>query len=165
MRCVARGAPDAVVLGQPVYDASVPSSRLVGRYATHVWVWIETLSFDIRDSMCGFRVYPLDAACGLIDTVALPTRMDFDIEILVRLHWRGLRFIGLPTRVVYAVGGLSHFDVLWDNVRISRSHARLAFGMLLRAPMLLGRKLVRASRAVRGAAQPASAGEPREDAR
>ena len=65
---------------------------LYGRYLTHVWVWIETLSLSIRDSMCGFRLYPLDAACALIDSVDLPTRMDFDIEILVRLHWRGLAF-------------------------------------------------------------------------
>ncbi|MEK6298019.1 MAG: glycosyltransferase family 2 protein, partial [Paraburkholderia tropica] len=34
--------PRAVVLGQPVYDESVPKARLYGRYLTHVWVWIET---------------------------------------------------------------------------------------------------------------------------
>ena len=141
----ARAAPEAVILGQPVYDDSVPKSRLYGRYATHVWVWIETLSLDIRDSMCGFRVYPLDAVCALIDRVKLGTRMDFDIEILVRLHWRGLRFVGLPTRVVYAPDGLSHFDVLWDNVRISGCHTRLATGMVPRLPMLLGRKIWRTS--------------------
>jgi predicted LPLAT superfamily acyltransferase/GT2 family glycosyltransferase len=139
----ARGQPGAVILGQPVYDESVPKARLYGRYATHVWVWIETLSFDIRDSMCGFRVYPLAAVCELLDEVRLGTRMDFDIEVLVRLHWRGLRFVGVPTRVVYAEGGLSHFDVLWDNVRISGCHTRLATGMVLRLPVLLGRKIGR----------------------
>ena len=51
--------PLAVIAGRPVYDHSVPLGRLVGRYATHVWVWINTLSFSVRDSMCGFRVYPL----------------------------------------------------------------------------------------------------------
>ena len=115
----ARAEPHAVILGQPVFDESVPRSRLYGRYVTHVWVWIETLSLSIRDSMCGFRLYPLDAACALIDSVDLPTRMDFDIAILVRLHWRGLAFHGIPTRVTYAADGVSHFDVLWDNVRIS----------------------------------------------
>ena len=89
-----RRAPSrgAVILGRPVYDESVPKSRLYGRYLTHVWVWIETLSLTIRDSMCGFRLYPLDAACALIDSVGCRTRMDFDIEILVRLHWRRLAF-------------------------------------------------------------------------
>jgi glycosyltransferase involved in cell wall biosynthesis len=51
----ARAEPGAVILGRPVYDESVPKSRLYGRYLTHVWVWIETLSLTIRDSMCGFR--------------------------------------------------------------------------------------------------------------
>jgi predicted LPLAT superfamily acyltransferase/GT2 family glycosyltransferase len=139
----AQRAPGAVVLGRPVYDESVPKSRLYGRYATHVWVWIETLSFEIRDSMCGFRVYPLEAVCTLLDEVRLGMRMDFDIEVLVRLHWRGLRFVSVPTRVVYAQDGLSHFDVLWDNVRISGCHTRLATGMVLRLPVLLGRKLLR----------------------
>lgn len=138
----ATAKPHAVVIGRPVYDASVPKSRLYGRYLTHVWVWIETLSFTIRDSMCGFRMYPLDLACELLDAVALPTRMDFDIEILVRLHWRRAEFISVPTRVTYAPDGLSHFDVLWDNVRISRSHTRLVAGMLARLPMLLANKVL-----------------------
>ena len=137
----ARAHPRAVILGRPVYDASVPKSRLYGRYLTHVWVWIETLSFAIRDSMCGFRVYPLDLACALIDSVKLGTRMDFDIEILVRLHWRRVPFVAIPTRVIYAAGGVSHFDVLWDNLRISRTHTRLVAGMLWRLPLLLMRKL------------------------
>jgi predicted LPLAT superfamily acyltransferase/glycosyltransferase involved in cell wall biosynthesis len=134
-------APDAVVLGRPVYDESVPKARLYGRYLTHVWVWIETLSFAIPDSMCGFRLYPLEPTCALIERCALPTRMDFDIEILVRLSWRALRFVTIPTRVTYAPGGLSHFDVVRDNVRISKSHTRLVAGMLVRLPILLARKV------------------------
>jgi predicted LPLAT superfamily acyltransferase/glycosyltransferase involved in cell wall biosynthesis len=134
--------PGALILGRPVYDESVPKSRLYGRYVTHVWVWIETLSLEIRDSMCGFRLYPLDAACALIDSVRLGTRMDFDIEILVRLFWCGMRFESIPTRVTYAADGVSHFDVLRDNVRISATHARLVFGMLWRAPLLLGRRVL-----------------------
>ncbi|WP_179402103.1 glycosyltransferase family 2 protein [Burkholderia guangdongensis] len=138
----ARATPDAVILGRPRFDESVPKARLYGRYLTHVWVWIETLSLDIPDAMCGFRLYPLDAVCRLIDSVSMPTRMDFDSEILVRLHWRGLAFRTIPTRVVYPADGVSHFDVLWDNVRISASHTRLVAGMLVRAPLLLARRLM-----------------------
>ncbi|MGC5801726.1 glycosyltransferase [Ralstonia pseudosolanacearum] len=148
----ARDHPEAVILGQPVYDATVPKARLYGRYLTHVWVWIETLSLDIRDSMCGFRVYPLALACALIDEVALPTRMDFDIEILVRLHWRRTRFVAIPTRVTYAADGVSHFDVLWDNIRISQSHTRLVAGMLVRLPLLLANKARPRQRADQAAA-------------
>ncbi|CAB3765489.1 glycosyltransferase family 2 protein [Paraburkholderia humisilvae] len=136
----ARAAPAAVIIGRPVYDASVPKARLIGRYLTHLWVWIETLSFTIRDSMCGFRIYPLASACALIERVALPTRMDFDIEILVRLYWRRAAFRTIPTRVTYAADGVSHFDVWSDNLRISRSHTRLVCGMVVRLPMLLAHK-------------------------
>lgn len=138
----AQAEPDAVILGRPRFDDSVPKARLYGRYLTHVWVWIETLSLDIPDAMCGFRLYPVDAVCELIDTVSMPTRMAFDSEILVRLHWRGLAFRTIATRVVYPADGVSHFDVWRDNVRISASHTRLVAGMLVRAPMLLTRRLI-----------------------
>ncbi|MBN3726779.1 glycosyltransferase family 2 protein [Burkholderia sp. Ac-20379] len=146
----AQAEPGAVVLGRPRFDASVPKARLYGRYLTHVWVWIETLSLDIPDAMCGFRLYPLDAVCRLIDDVGLPTRMCFDSEILVRLHWRGLPFRTIATRVVYPEYGVSHFDMVWDNVRISTSHTRLVFGMLMRAPWLLARRLAGPRGAARG---------------
>lgn len=135
--------PQAVICGTPVYDASVPKGRLYGRYATHVWVWINTLSFAIQDSMCGFRVYPLQPTLALIDTVAIGRRMDFDVEILVRLYWRGVEVVNQPTRVHYPADGVSHFRVLRDNLMISRMHAKLFFGMLLRLPLLLWRKVAR----------------------
>jgi glycosyltransferase involved in cell wall biosynthesis len=133
--------PDALVCGTPIYDASVPKGRLYGRYLTHVWVWINTLSLTIRDSMCGFRVYPLAPTVALIDSVKLGKRMDFDVEVLVRLFWRGMRILNQGTRVHYPADGISHFDVLRDNVRISRMHAQLFCGMLLRLPLLLWRKV------------------------
>ena len=68
-------------------------------------------------------------------------RMEFDPEIAVRLVWGGTEVINLPTKVTYPTDGVSHFDVLWDNVRISGMHTRLFFGMLVRLPVLLWRKL------------------------
>ncbi len=132
-------APQAVINGKPIYDESVPKGRLYARYLTHVWVWINTLSLEIADSMCGFRLYPLTPTLQLMDSATIGRRMDFDTEILVRLYWRGLRVHNLGTRVRYPADGVSHFQVWLDNVLISRMHARLFFGMLLRAPLLLGR--------------------------
>lgn len=137
----ATAAPQAVINGTPVYDASVPKGRLYGRYLTHVWVWINTLSGDIRDSMCGFRVYPLAPVIALLNAEPMGLRMEFDPEILVRLHWRGVPVLGVETPVRYPADGVSHFDVWRDNLRISKMHARLFFGMLWRAPRLLWRKL------------------------
>ncbi|MFA5938393.1 MAG: glycosyltransferase family 2 protein [Sinimarinibacterium sp.] len=138
---LARAHPQALVTGVPEYDASVPRSRLYGRYVTHVWVWINTLSLHIRDSMLGFRVYPLAAALQVWRTQAVGRRMDFDTEIMVRMYWDGTDVISMPTRVTYPADGVSHFDVLRDNIRISRMHARLFVGMLWRLPRLLLRKL------------------------
>src|SRR6185437_13838801 len=62
----ARVQPGALVCGAPIYDASVPRARLYGRYVTHACVWLETLSLAVRDSMCGYRLYPLAATCAEI---------------------------------------------------------------------------------------------------
>lgn len=137
----ARLRPDAVICGCPVYDESVPRGRLYGRYATHVWVWINTLSLDIRDSMCGFRVYPLAPLLPLLAAASVGRRMDFDSDIMVRLHWRGVAVVNQPTRVTYPRDGVSHFRLWRDNVQISAMHARLFLGMLVRSPLLLWRKV------------------------
>lgn len=135
----ARAAPGAVIAGRPVYDESVPALRLYARYLTHVWVWINTLSLAIRDSMCGFRVYPVAPVLALARRRRLGLRMNFDIEILVRLYWDGLAIVNLPTRVGYPDDGVSHFKAWTDNVLISRLHMTLFFGMLPRIPSLLVR--------------------------
>ncbi|BBZ89608.1 TPA: glycosyltransferase [Enterobacter asburiae] len=132
--------PDALISGQPIYDDSIPRSRLYGRWVTHVWVWIETLSLQLKDSMCGFRVYPVSPTLRLAARETLGKRMDFDTEVMVRLYWQGNTSIFLPTRVTYPHDGLSHFDALKDNVRISLMHTRLFFGMLPRMPGLLFRR-------------------------
>jgi glycosyltransferase involved in cell wall biosynthesis len=138
--------PQALVSGYPIYDESVPAARRYGRYATHVWVWINTLSFSIRDSMCGFRVYPLAAARQVWTRHRMARRMDFDIEIMVRMFWNGVDVVDFPTHVTYPQDGVSHFDGLRDNVRISLIHARLFLGMLKRLPLLLMRTLERRHR-------------------
>jgi len=138
---IARERPEAVVCGTPLYDRSVPLGRRIGRYATHLLVWINTLSFAIRDSMCGFRVYPLAATVAMLDEDAPGKRMEFDIEVLVRLYWRGVPIANRPTPVTYPDDGVSHFRLWRDNLLISGMHARLFLGMLVRAPVLLARRL------------------------
>lgn len=137
----AAARPAALIAGCPVYDESVPKVRLYGRYLTHISVWINTLSLDIKDSMCGFRVYPLPPLVALAQRRALGEHMDFDTEVLVRLYWDGMQVVNLPTRVHYPSDGVSHFRLVRDNILITRMHLTLFLGMLLRAPQLLARKL------------------------
>ncbi len=131
--------PDSLILGQPAFDDSVPAKRLYGRWFTNLWIWINTLSFAIADGMCGFRCYPLLAVDSLLKSTTLGQRMDFDIEIVVRLYWLGLDVINIDTEVRYPVDGISHFKMLQDNLLISKKHAQLFFGMLWRFPQLIMR--------------------------
>lgn len=135
-----RAHPDALISGAPVYDQSVPRARRVGRWVTHLWVFVETLSLRITDSMCGFRVYPLTACLALLDHESVGRRMDFDTDIMVRLFWRGVPPIMVSTRVTYPPGNTSNFDVLSDNLRITWMHTRLVLTMLWRLPHLLAHR-------------------------
>jgi glycosyltransferase involved in cell wall biosynthesis len=131
--------PEAMITGLPRFDASMPRNRYYGRYLTHVWVWINTLSFSIQDSMCGYRAYPLAPCMALIESIPLGDHMDFDTEILVQLYWQEVPILSVPVRVRYPEDGISHFRLREDNILISLMHARLFFGMLRRLPALLQR--------------------------
>jgi len=139
----ARAAPTSVVIGHPRFDSSIPAGRRIGRYLTHFWIWIETLSFDISDSMCGFRVYPIEAVLPLLSLRWLGRHMDFDPEILVRLHWQGTPIRELSTRVIYPPDGRSNFRIFEDNALITAMHTRLVLGMLWRLPGFIGKLLIR----------------------
>ena len=137
----ARAHPDALVCGQPVFSADAPRARLYGRRFTNFWVSVHTWSTGLPDAMCGFRVYPLASTVPLIERSRLGSRMDFDIEVLVRLHWLGVPVRWLATVVSYPEGGVSHFRIRRDNALITRAHTLLFLGMLARTPLLAARKL------------------------
>lgn len=133
----ARRHPGTLVSGRPVYDASIPKSRLYGRHISHFFARLETLSRGLDDAMCGFRVYPVAESLAVANEETVGARMDFDTEIMVRLHWRGVISRFVPVRVTYPEDGISHFDVFADNWRITKMHARLCAGMLWRSPRIL----------------------------
>lgn len=133
-------APDAIVCAEPIYGADAPKSRLYGRKITNFWLVINTLSFDIKDGMCGFRIYPVAATFDVIENEKIGDFMDFDAELLVRLHQQEASFIWVPTPVAYAQDGVSHFRAWRDNVLISKMHARLFFKMLGQLPRRLKKR-------------------------
>lgn len=132
--------PKAMISGHPIYDYTAPKARVYGRKLTNFWVAIETLSMTITEAMCGFRIYPLQAVDTILQTTNIGSRMEFDIEILVRLFWQGTPIKFISTKIIYPTTGLSHFHMLHDNYRITAIHTRLVFGMLRRIPQLLIRK-------------------------
>lgn len=137
-----RARPAALVCGHPVYDGTVPAARLRGRAIGNFWVRVNSLSPAVKDSMCGFRVYPVGTMMRLLAHCRPGLRMDFDCEVLVRLLWEDIPVVNRPVRVTYPAGGVSHFRAFRDNAAISWMHTRLFFGMLVRLPRLLKRKNV-----------------------
>jgi len=139
----ARRSPEDLVLGYPVFDETAPRARRYGRWISRFFVWLEICSLAIRDPLCGLRCIPLQAALRVLDRVQCGDRMDFDTEFAVRLVCDGLRVTNVPTRVRYFANGISHFDMVRDNLRISWLHTRLVFEMIPRAPLLMRRRLWR----------------------
>jgi len=132
--------PDAIVSGLPVFGDDIPRARMNGRKVSLFFVRLETLSMQLKDAMCGFRVYPVAATTDLCLTSAIGQRMQFDLEVLVRWVWRGERVAYAPTAVCYPDDGRSHFRMLRDNIQISWMHTKLVVGMLVRSPLLIYRK-------------------------
>jgi glycosyltransferase involved in cell wall biosynthesis len=139
-----QAAPAAMILGNPVFDASAPRLRVRGRKISNWWANLETLWAGIGDSLFGFRVYPAAALIGVMRAQLWMRRFDFDVEAVVRLSWRGIEPINLPAAVRYfsaAEGGVSHFNYWRDNVLLTWMHFRLFWGFVLRLPLLAQRRL------------------------
>jgi GT2 family glycosyltransferase len=119
--------PDALVLGAPIFDDSAPFHRLHGRKLSQGIVWLETMSFAVRDPLCGFRCIPLGATLPVLDAAHTGDRMDFDPELVIRLVRAGVPVVNVPTEVAYHEGGTSHFRMLEDNLLIAWAYVRLAF--------------------------------------
>jgi glycosyltransferase involved in cell wall biosynthesis len=135
--------PDAMILGVPVFDRSAPRLRVAGRRVSNSFVKLETLG-AVRDSLFGFRVYPIAPLRAVMDGTRWMRRFDFDPEAAVRLCWRGLPVVNAPAPVRYfrpEEGGISHFRYVRDNALLTWMHLRLMTGFLLRLPLLLARRV------------------------
>jgi glycosyltransferase involved in cell wall biosynthesis len=140
---VAEEHPDCIICGQPEFDKSISKLRYYARYITLSLSWLESLSTQIRDALCGFRLYPLQAVVTMFESSKPGKRMAFDPEILVRAIWADIELKFIPIKVIYPEGGKSHFHYVRDNVEISWMHTRLIVGMILRLPAILSRNLAR----------------------
>lgn len=130
-----------IICGKPTFSDDAPKARVYGRRVTDFWTALETLSLQIKDGLCGFRVYPLDQIDRVMDRYYVGPRMDFDTEILVKAVWADVPLKFLETQVIYPPGATSHFHYLRDNLVLIRLHTRLMLGMLIRLPWLLGKKI------------------------
>lgn len=128
-----RESPDAMVLGKPSFGPEAPLERLLGRKLSIGLTHLQTLGPVIGDPLFGFRIYPLAPLQSVMDDTRTARRYDFDPEVVVRLFWLGVPVINLPAPCRYLTreeGGVSHFNYLRDNVRMTRLHLRLIAELL-----------------------------------
>ena len=118
--------PDALILGTPIFDDSVPWHRLHGRKLSQFVVWMETLSTQVADPLCGFRCIPLNLAIQILGRHRMGDRMDFDPELIIRMVRAGVSVVNIPTCVRYPESGISHFRMGKDNLLIALAYLRLA---------------------------------------
>jgi glycosyltransferase involved in cell wall biosynthesis len=147
-----RSAPESMILGEPLFDASAPRVRVFGRRISNWWTNLETLWAGIHDSLFGFRVYPIAPLERVMRAHPWMRRFDFDVEAAVRLCWLGVRPINLPAAVRYFrsdEGGVSHFNYLRDNVLLTWMHLRLVLGFVLRLPLLIAHRRTTPNNVVR----------------
>jgi glycosyltransferase involved in cell wall biosynthesis len=133
----AEAFPESMICGKPVFDQSVSKLRFYSRYITLYLVWLETLSTEIQDALCGLRLYPLNDSMISVKNAVSGKRMAFDPEILVRAVWAGIPLNYVPVKIAYPEDGKSHFRYLRDNLQIAWMHTRLIAGMLIRIPRLV----------------------------
>lgn len=139
----ARENPSKLICGYPEYDESVPTRRKNGHKFANTWCAIITWSGKITDSLCGFRIYPIEPTYRFVSKKIFDKRMGFDLEILIQLFFAGVELEFYPVKVTYPSDGISNFHAFRDNVRISLVFTKLFIKMIFISPILLWRKIFR----------------------
>jgi glycosyltransferase involved in cell wall biosynthesis len=122
------GAPDALVMGRPVFGADAPWLRIVSRQLSNVGAALLTAR-SVGDALFGFRVYPIAALLAAMQASPGMQGFDFDPEAVIRLVWAGVPLIRVVTPVRYlsrTEDGVSHFRYGRDNLLLARMFLRLA---------------------------------------
>ncbi len=110
---------------------NVPWTSRFGRGFSNFWVWVSG-GPKVTDSQSGFRLYPLPEALGL---EVAAKRFQYEVEVLVKAHQKGIPVLEAPVQVVYQRGAerISHFhpwkDFLRNSATFSRLIIRRIFGM------------------------------------
>lgn len=127
----AQAAPWSLIIGaRKLGGENVPEISRFGRRFSNFWVKYET-GKGIADSQSGFRLYPIfQVQCLTLRR----KRYDFEIEVLIRLMWKGVDVEEVEIDVHYPPPEkrISHFRKFRDNARISWLNTQLVAVSLLR---------------------------------
>ena len=110
--------PNAIIIGARNMDqSSVPGGSSFGNKFSNFWFRVET-GINCPDTQSGYRLYPLMLLKGMN---FFTRKYEFEIEILVRAAWKGIKVESVPVTVYYAPKEtrVSHFRPYKDFIRIS----------------------------------------------
>jgi len=117
---------DAIIIGaRNMNQDSVPGKSSFGHKFANFWFKVET-GINAPDTQSGYRLYPLQP----LRTMKFFTRKyEFEIEVLVRSAWKGIKIESVPVSVYYAPKEtrISHFRPFKDFTRISILNTILVF--------------------------------------
>lgn len=122
--------PNTLLVGARNLQAeNMPQKNTFANRFSNFWYWAET-SIKLTDTQSGFRLYPLEK---LMQAHFITQRYEFEVEVLVRAAWRGLKVANIPIRVYYPPEGerVSHFRPGRDFTRISLLNTVLVLMALL----------------------------------
>ncbi len=133
-RFFSRLDPGTVLIGaREEVVGTMPRSSRFGRDFSDFWILVET-GVSVRDTQSGFRVYPVKP---LLEMSFCSRHYNFEMEVVTRAIWAGLRVAKVPIRVWYPPqthARVSSFRPFRDNLRISLLHSRLVGRRLLPIP-------------------------------
>ncbi|MCK5689866.1 glycosyltransferase family 2 protein, partial [Myxococcota bacterium] len=130
MRDAALEDPTAIWTGaRDLSDDNVQGASRFGRSFSNFWLRVQT-GVKLVDSQSGFRVYPIAPVLSL---GLRASAYDFEVEVLTLGARAGIPLRSKPIGVYYPPPDerVSHFDKLWDNVRISWVNTRLLIALPL----------------------------------
>lgn len=110
--------PNTLIIGaRNMNQESVPGGSSFGNKFSNFWFKVET-GISSPDTQSGYRLYPLDP---LKKMHFFTRKYEFEIEVLVRAAWKGVKVQSVPVTVYYAPKEerVSHFRPYKDFFRIS----------------------------------------------
>ncbi|SEP10216.1 Glycosyltransferase involved in cell wall bisynthesis [Mucilaginibacter gossypiicola] len=110
--------PDSLIIGsRNMEQSSVPGKSSFGHKFSNFWFWVET-GIKCPDTQSGYRLYPIHL---LKNTKYVTRKYEFEIEVIVRAAWKGIKIGWVPVTVYYAPKEtrISHFRPFQDFSRIS----------------------------------------------
>jgi glycosyltransferase involved in cell wall biosynthesis len=108
----------AIIIGsRNLEQENMPGKNTFANKFSNFWFWVET-GQKAPDTQSGYRLYPLYL---MKDIGFVGTKYEFEVEVLVRGAWNGIKIIWIPINVYYPPANerISHFRPGPDFFRIS----------------------------------------------